>query len=58
MAAVVNQDICIGCGSCVGVCPVQAIEMNDEGRAQVDPDVCISCGACVGVCPVGAITLE
>lgn len=58
MAAVVNQDICIGCGACVGVCPVQAIEMNDEGHAQVDPDVCISCGACVGVCPVGAITLE
>ncbi|MCI9041233.1 4Fe-4S binding protein [Dubosiella newyorkensis] len=58
MAAVVNQDICIGCGACVGVCPVGAIALNDEGKAAVDPDVCISCGACVGVCPVGAITLE
>lgn len=58
MAAVVNQDICIGCGACVGVCPVGAIALNDEGKATVDPDVCISCGACVGVCPVGAITLE
>ena len=58
MAAVVNQDICIGCGACVGVCPAGAIALNDEGKAAVDPDVCISCGACVGVCPVGAITLE
>lgn len=43
MAAVVNQDICIGCGACVGVCPVGAIALNDEGKAAVDPDVCISC---------------
>ncbi len=29
MAAVVNQDICIGCGACVGVCPVGAIALNE-----------------------------
>jgi ferredoxin len=58
MAAVVNQDSCIGCGTCVGVCPVGAISLNDEGKAWVEEDTCISCGACVGVCPVGAITLE
>ena len=39
MAAVVNQDICIGCGACVGVCPVGAIALNDEGKAAVDPAV-------------------
>lgn len=58
MAAKVDQEMCIGCGACTGVCPVGAITLNDEGKAHVDPDMCIDCGACVGVCPVGAITLE
>lgn len=57
MAAVVNEDMCIGCGACEGTCPVGAITLPD-GKAVVDADTCISCGACVGVCPTGAITLE
>lgn len=57
MAAVVDKNICVGCGACTMACPVEAIKVVD-GTAQVDPAKCISCGACVVTCPVGAIKLQ
>jgi NAD-dependent dihydropyrimidine dehydrogenase PreA subunit len=56
MPAVVNPELCIGCEACVGVCPVEVIEMQD-GKAFVN-EGCIDCGACEGVCPTVAITME
>jgi electron transfer flavoprotein alpha subunit len=57
MAIIINKDKCIGCESCVAVCPVGALTMQ-EGKARVDTDKCILCGACVSECPVGAISKE
>lgn len=57
MAVVIDRDTCIGCGACVGVCPVSALSMDDEGKSVVDEDTCIDCGSCVSVCPTDAITL-
>jgi NAD-dependent dihydropyrimidine dehydrogenase PreA subunit len=52
MAYKIN-DTCIGCGACVGECPVDAIS---EGTPFViDAATCIDCGACAAVCPVSAI---
>ncbi|MEA5017483.1 MAG: 4Fe-4S binding protein [Erysipelotrichaceae bacterium] len=56
MPARVDKDMCIGCGACVGVCPTEAITMQDDGKAFVDEAACIDCGACVATCPVGAIS--
>jgi ferredoxin len=50
----VNADDCVGCESCVGVCPVEAISMQG-GKAVIDPDTCTECGTCIGECPVEAI---
>lgn len=55
MAAVVNQNECTGCGACVDVCPVEAIEIVN-GKAIIN-DECIDCGACVDECPVEAISV-
>ena len=46
---------CLGLGSCMKVCPVDAIDYHAEGKVWVDRDLCISCGKCVDVCPTGVM---
>lgn len=56
MAVTINLDTCIGCGACVGVCPVGALSMNDDSKSVCDEGLCIDCGACISVCPTEAIS--
>ena len=53
----VIEDECVGCETCVDVCPVMAIEM-DDGLAVIDQDECTECLTCIDECPVEAITEE
>ena len=41
--AYVIGDNCIACGTCMSVCPVDAISEGDIYK--IDPDTCISCGS-------------
>jgi Fe-S-cluster-containing hydrogenase component 2 len=54
MPVQIDKDECVGCESCVPVCPVEAINMVD-GKAIIDPDTCTDCRTCVDECPVEAI---
>lgn len=47
---------CMGYGSCVRVCPADAIHVAD-GVAKVDPERCVGCGLCVKTCPKRLIEL-
>ena len=57
----VDPTSCIGCGSCVKVCPEQPLHQVlglVHGRAElVSPADCIGHGACKTACPVEAISL-
>ncbi|MDK2934410.1 MAG: H+/Na+-translocating ferredoxin:NAD+ oxidoreductase subunit [Clostridiales bacterium] len=48
---------CLGLGSCVAVCPFGAININENGVAEVDPTKCTGCGVCVKECPKAVIDL-
>jgi len=48
---------CLGLGSCVRVCPFDAIHVNDDGVAVVDRDKCKACKKCIAACPKRIISL-
>ena len=47
-------DSCIGCGSCVAVCPQNCIS-TDSIPFDIHASHCLHCGNCMKVCPVGAV---
>jgi electron transport complex protein RnfB len=55
--AVVDADVCEGCGICVERCQMQAVSLVSE-KATINYDRCIGCGNCVVTCESGAIQLE
>ena len=50
----IQPGICTGCGTCIEVCPMDAIKM-ENGIAIVMREMCKNCKICVRVCPEGAI---
>lgn len=48
---------CMGLGSCVQVCPFDAIFINDKKLAEVDPEKCTACNKCIDICPKAVIDL-
>ena len=54
---VIDQDSCVDCGLCTGVCPTQALILNPETfRLDFRRSRCIVCEQCIPTCPVAAIT--
>jgi heterodisulfide reductase subunit A-like polyferredoxin len=57
--AEVRDPLCVGCGTCVAVCPYSARYVDPHTKvAQVHPFLCDSCGSCVAACPSDASRLR
>ncbi len=53
---IVQNRLCLGCGTCLGVCPVDAItlEYSTENRTyipSIEEAKCNNCGICYDICP-------
>jgi heterodisulfide reductase subunit A-like polyferredoxin len=65
IVAQVRAEACVGCLTCVRVCPLGVPVVRPElagvgrveGAAYIEPTICQGCGTCVGECPAGAIEL-
>ena len=57
---IVDNDLCIRCGACVGACPYDDVISFGDSYFPVVNDKCYShptCTVCVNVCPVSDINL-
>jgi Pyruvate/2-oxoacid:ferredoxin oxidoreductase delta subunit len=53
----VDSEKCFSCGSCVALCPVEAIGIASDFTVQFDKEKCLgsTCSICVDACPARAI---
>jgi heterodisulfide reductase subunit A len=55
----INEEICIGCGTCAEVCPYGALELDEVRQVMtVNEAICKGCGGCNATCPSGAATMK
>ena len=52
MEEVVETHKCIGCASCVTICPVDVFDYRDERPVDAHGEACVLCVLCAEVCPV------
>jgi ferredoxin len=54
----VNQDICLGCGACAGLCP-SVFKIGASGKSEVISQENVECAKqAAAACPVKAITVS
>jgi MinD superfamily P-loop ATPase len=57
--AIIRQEDCIGCGTCLDNCRFNAVKINKKEDGEklfsIDPISCEGCGVCVHFCPTAAI---
>ncbi len=54
----IDEEKCIGCGTCAKNCSANAIEGELKKPYHIDVEKCVKCGVCFQVCPVGAVKKE
>jgi len=55
----INEEVCIGCGTCEPCCPYGALALDEVRHVMtVNEAVCKGCGGCNAICPSGAATMK
>lgn len=53
----IDDDVCVHCGLCTGVCPTEALSLDPQSfRLNFTRSRCIVCEQCIPTCPVQAIS--
>ncbi len=58
MVSTIDENICTGCGTCVVLCPFNALEKDENGIARVTEVLCKGCGTCAASCPEKAVSIK
>jgi len=58
ITSVINEEMCTGCGTCIKLCPYNAIQKDERGIARVNDVLCKGCGLCAASCPEKAISMR
>ncbi|OPF20083.1 ferredoxin [Microcystis aeruginosa KW] len=54
---VIDEEKCVDCGLCTGVCPTEALTLDPESfRLKFLRYRCVVCEQCIPTCPVAAIS--
>lgn len=56
--AFIEQKECVACGTCLTVCPRQAVHIEHGCYAVVDPVRCVGCGLCSKACPASVVEIR
>jgi heterodisulfide reductase subunit A len=57
--AVVDEEVCAGCGYCERICTYKAVTLEPVRKiSHVNAAICEGCGACAVACPSGAMQLK
>ena len=52
----IDEDVCVHCGLCTGVCPTEALTLDPQTAMLVfTRSRCVVCEQCIPTCPVNAI---
>jgi len=58
MSIKVDQNLCIGCGACVSICP-KVFKINENSKSSVISQDDIECGQkAIESCPTQAISID
>ncbi len=53
-----DEDRCVHCGACVGVCSTGALSLDPDYMVVFDSSKCVVCGFCIKACIYKAISME